>query len=73
MDTKAFFFHREVDFGLHALEFLSSVVWEVVIVFWFLFCPNTFRDKKQAKAPQPYREREQKKNRKCHQQKKKGS
>jgi len=43
---KGFFFRREVDFGLHVLEFLSSVVWKVVTVFWFIFYPNTFREKK---------------------------
>ena len=46
MDTKPFFIRREVDFGLHVLEFLSSVVWKVVTMFWFIFYPNTFREKK---------------------------
>ena len=48
-----FFFRREVDFGLHVLEFLSSVVWKVVTVFWFIFYPNTL-GKKSKQVPVPY-------------------
>ena len=48
-----FFFRREVDFGLHVFEFLSSVVWKVVTVFWFIFYLNTFREKSK-KVPVPH-------------------
>lgn len=43
---KVFFFDREVDFGLYVFEFLLFVVWKVVIVFWFIFYFNIFREKK---------------------------
>ena len=59
-----FFFRREVDFGLHVLEFLSSVVWKVVTVFGFIFHLNTFREKSQESTSTPqhlHREGEQKK------------
>ena len=54
MDTKPFFFFcGEVDFGLHVLEFLSSVVWKVVTMLWFIFTV-TLLGKKSKQVPVPH-------------------